>query len=217
MPSPAITGSDLLSPDPSAKEASGELWCGIDPGVTGALAFLRMGRVRPLIEAMVPMPVTVDPVPGKKSKKYDYDWAGVADALRHFAPARCIVEQQWPRPMEGIVSSFRSGGGYHGLLAVLQTLGLRYETVSPARWKNALGLRKQDKNLSRQLATQLMPEGRAMFARVKDHGPAEAALMVIWKARYEATPLTRSLGKRSGVRVHALADQSCRGDGPGAV
>ena len=204
MPSPTLTGS-LFSPVSSkAKESEGELWCGIDPGVTGALAFLRMGPVRPVIVAVVPMPVTREMKNGKLQGKADYNWAAVAEALRDYDPDYTVIERQWPRPHEGVVSSFKSGGGYQGLLAILATLELRHETVSPPTWKNALGLRGHEKNLSRELALKLLPEGGPAFARKKDHGPAEAALLILWKAKYETSPLARSLGSRGGPRTLEL-------------
>ena len=189
------------------------MWCGVDPGFTGALAFLRIGSVRPLIEAIVPMPVSAEKKLGKQSVRNEYDWPAVAQALRDFKPQRVILERQWARPREGVTSAFRSGFGFGGLSGVLAALGIETDLVAPASWKNDLGLRSSEKDMSRSLATMLLPEGTALFSRKKDHGAAEAALLVVWKAAYEHEPLTRNLGGR-GHRTHALAVQ---GDARGAA
>jgi hypothetical protein len=76
-----------------------------------------------------------------------------------------------------------------------------------------MGLIKQDKTVSRQLAAVLMPEGAALFARVKDHGLAEAALLVHWKALYEHTPLTYDLASGQSEREHPTIAAARRGDG----
>jgi hypothetical protein len=51
--------------------------------------------------------------------------------------------------------------------------------VSPAKWKKALGL-SADKGASRRRAIELWPERAQWFARVKDDGRAEAALIAYW-------------------------------------
>lgn len=51
-------------------------------------------------------------------------------------------------------------------------------SVAPARWKLAMGLRGADKHASRVLAAQLYPHAAQLFARAKDDGAAEAALLI---------------------------------------
>ena len=51
--------------------------------------------------------------------------------------------------------------------------------VQPASWKKHFGLNR-DKGLSRSLATQRFPEYAKLFARAKDDGRAEAALLALF-------------------------------------
>ena len=54
--------------------------------------------------------------------------------------------------------------------------------VPPSTWKKALGL-SADKNASRQRAIETWPEHVRTFARVRDDGRAEAALLALFGAR----------------------------------
>ena len=51
------------------------------------------------------------------------------------------------------------------------------ETVSPSTWKAAMGL-TSDKDKARERASFLIPTHKHLFARKKDDGMAEAALLV---------------------------------------
>jgi len=63
--------------------------------------------------------------------------------------------------------------------SVFGTLGVRVEYVSPQRWKKALGLGR-DKDESRMQAIERWPGSAGLFARKKDNGRAEAALIAFW-------------------------------------
>ena len=159
------------------------LICGIDPGVTGAVAFVVTGK-RPMLKGVVSMPV-LWPGAAKKARR-EYDWISLAGLLKAQRPDFVVLEQQWSRPREGVSSAFKAGLGYGGLLGLMAGLGLPHEVIQATTWKHPLQLRKQDKEASRQLAIRMMPEGSALFARKLDHGRAEAALMAYWKALSDA-------------------------------
>jgi crossover junction endodeoxyribonuclease RuvC len=65
---------------------------------------------------------------------------------------------------------------------VLAGLGIPTTYVTPQSWKRAAGL-TSDKSAVRLRAAQLFPDMAKHFARVKDDGRAEAALI----ARYGVT------------------------------
>lgn len=91
---------------------------------------------------------------------------------------RAVVEHVNGRPGQAGVFNFGFGTGIvHG---VLGCLGYEVETISPAKWKGAMGLQGSDKNASRALATQLFPHLAKKFARVKDDGRAEALLLAVY-------------------------------------
>jgi crossover junction endodeoxyribonuclease RuvC len=62
------------------------------------------------------------------------------------------------------------------------TAGFRMNVdwVTPQAWKKHYGLIKSDKNASRAKAQEVFPAYRDLFARAKDDGPAEAALIAMW-------------------------------------
>jgi crossover junction endodeoxyribonuclease RuvC len=160
--------------------------CGIDPGITGAFAFVEAGAETAKLLGVVAMPMTIEKIRKRKAraaKRTHYDWFAVAAILREHKPDLVILESQWPRPGEGVSSSFKAGMGYGGLLAVLATLGCAHEIVHSATWKAGMGLRGSKKEASRLLAIELMAEGRNLFARKMDHGRAEAALIALWRTR----------------------------------
>jgi crossover junction endodeoxyribonuclease RuvC len=57
-----------------------------------------------------------------------------------------------------------------------------YSLVIPQTWKKALGV-PADKNAARARACQLFPNMASKFARVKDDGRAEAALIALFGYR----------------------------------
>lgn len=157
--------------------------CGIDPGKTGALAFLSSDPVTLL--SVVPMPVTSAAGRRTQRTRNTLNWWAVAEALREGQPDLVVIERQGARPGQGVSSTFSIGFQYGGLLGILSALGLPFEIVEARTWKHALGLKGLDKNASRHRACELLPAGAAFFARQLDHGRAEACLIALWKIAYE--------------------------------
>ena len=98
------------------------------------------------------------------------------------APATITIEHVGPMPRDGAVSAFSFGHAF----AVVETVAALVAAnvtakVPPRTWKHAFGLRS-NKGESRALASRLLPEAAANFARVKDDGRAEAALLAIYGA-----------------------------------
>ena len=79
-------------------------------------------------------------------------------------------------PKQGVASTWTFAEGYGVVLGVLGALQVPVRLVTPRTWKEAAGLGK-DKNASRQRAVELWPHCSLLFARVKDDGRAEAALI----------------------------------------
>jgi crossover junction endodeoxyribonuclease RuvC len=151
---------------------------GVDPGFGGGLALLRDGE---LVHA-VPMPVME--VKGRTS----LDLVGIHGLLLAWAPQQAVMERVGPAPGQGISSTFRFGYGaglVHGLLVGLDVPVL---LVAPTVWKPAMRLAggKEGKAMARAQATRLWPHRATSFARVKDDGPAEAALIAHWHVLSEA-------------------------------
>lgn len=137
---------------------------GIDPGATGAIAHIdtdaRLLHVEdiPIFDGHVNAPVA----------------ATVLLAHGHITGA--FIERAHPMPNMGVSGAFRYGAGWGCLLGVLGALSIPVHHVGSAQWKRAAKLGR-DKSASRRLATELWPEHAERFARVKDDGRAEAALI----------------------------------------
>ena len=143
---------------------------GIDPGKTGALAAIdhHTGDIIDIADM---------PAIGKHVSA-----AGVAAWLidmAHNGQLVVALEDVTSSPQMGVVSAFsfgRSKGIIEGCVAA-RLAPIHY--ITPAKWKRDVGLRA-DKDAARQLATNTWPTWATTFARKKDDGRAEAALIAGW-------------------------------------
>lgn len=109
-----------------------------------------------------------------------------AAVVERFTPARACIERVGPMPKQGTASTFKFGRGLGVVEGVIGGAMIPVDYVSPAVWKRHFGL-GADKEQSRQKAIETWPESAALhFARVKDHGRAEASLIALWAARAKA-------------------------------
>lgn len=137
---------------------------GVDPGASGAIAALELDgslawvHDMPHHDGIVAPALVADLFHGTGS--FDAAW----------------VEDVHSMPKQGVSSSFKFGRAHGTVLGVLGALRIPIHLVSPARWKKAMGL-SRDKGASRRRAIELWPDHAQAFARVKDDGRAEAALI----------------------------------------
>lgn len=140
---------------------------GVDPGKSGALAVCDGDQLVTVID----MPE----VGGVVSPSL------VALALADLLPIdRAAVEKVNAMPRQGVTSTFTFGTSYGVVLGVLAALQIPVRFVRPTEWKKAYRL-SSDKELSRRRALDLFPEQAGLFARRKDEGRAEAALIALWE------------------------------------
>ena len=154
-------------------------YLGIDPGQTGALALINHdGRLVDVWD----MPV----VDKRVSPVLLADIITELDYGREFgAKLVAVVEQVASMPGQGVASTFKFGTSYGIVLGVIASRHLETIHVTPAKWKREMGLSK-DKGVSRRKAIDRWPAMARWFARVKDDGRAEAALLALW-AQQQAT------------------------------
>ena len=135
---------------------------GIDPGISGAVAFYfpQEGRVS----------VYDTPVAGNQ-----VDGAGLAHLINKYNPDVAMIEAVHSMPGQGVSSTFKFGMAYGIAIGTVAASMIPYHLVSPARWKKHFHL-TSDKDQSRALAIQFWPENKN-FGRKKDNGRAEAALL----------------------------------------
>jgi crossover junction endodeoxyribonuclease RuvC len=151
--------------------------CGIDPGLTGAVAILDANGT---LEALADTPTLSLKV--QRGSKQVYDVPGMAALLRPYTGqhAHVIIEESQPMPGQGTHSMFTVGLGYGVWLGILASLALPYTSIRPAVWKKAFSL-GQDKEASRLRAQQLFPGAELRLK--KHHGRAEALLLASYGLR----------------------------------
>ena len=150
---------------------------GIDPGMSGAIAFLSVSGV--LVE-VIDMPVTAVMI--GKTKRRQLMPAVLAKTLATRKITMAMIEEVGTRPGEGAVGAFSFGRGFGQIEGVLAGLGISYAMVRPQKWKKALDL-PANKSAARMYACRVWPGAAEMFARVKDDGRAEAALIGLYAAK----------------------------------
>lgn len=142
---------------------------GMDPGISGAVAVLMDDGS--LVDCF-DMPVFK--VKGKSH--IDVHRLGQFIAS-HREDARAVIELVGAMPGQGVTSMFTFGFAAGVLHGIVGALNMPLQTVSPRTWKAHFHLGK-DKDESRRTATRQWPTGP--FARVKDGGRAEAALIALY-------------------------------------
>ena len=138
---------------------------GIDPGVSGAVAMIHANGLAEVFD----LP-TIKAARGKSAMDID------TSALHHILtpsvmqyPHKIFIEQVTSRPRQA--GQFQFGVNYGRVLGVLEYLFDDVTHVSPQKWKQALGLRGEDKSMSVALAAELFPQLKDQL-----YGPRGAAL-----------------------------------------
>ena len=146
---------------------------GIDPGKSGAVAVLNQ---RGALVAVHDMPIVGPIVSAVLLDELVHDYV---DPLHDGPSGTAVIEDVHAMPKQGVTSSFSFGRSLGVAEGVLAGNGYSLRYVSPAKWKKALGL-TSDKGVSRRRAIEVWPNRASWFARVKDDGRAEAALIALW-------------------------------------
>jgi crossover junction endodeoxyribonuclease RuvC len=148
---------------------------GVDPGLNGALALWdsddRVLRVwdAPVLEIKV----------GRSARRKIYQDAAYAFIIEQAAPDRVVLEEVHGIKGQSASASFNFGAGFGLVRGVAAALKIPLTLVSTARWRARL-LVPPGKDGSRARASQLFPANAQAFARAKDDGRAEAALISLF-------------------------------------
>ena len=145
------------------------IYCGIDPGQTGAIAFVEGGELLDVVN----MPaISGEVVPHMLAQILDY---GLADHV--------TLEDVHAMPKQGVASTFKFGKNFGIAIGVIATTDLPLEFVRPQMWKGEFALNGKDKDAARLKAIELWPKQKEMFKLKKDVGKADAALIAEWARR----------------------------------
>lgn len=148
---------------------------GIDPGLHGALALVRMVGGTPRVEVH-DIPIHQVRINDGYRNRIDMDCAA-RWFVRHAPWIQCaIVEDVHAMPKDGPVQAFTFGYGVGVLHALCKAHGIPVQLVAPHTWKKKYGL-NADKHKSRAVASRFFPHNASVWNRAKDDGRAEAALL----------------------------------------
>jgi hypothetical protein len=153
---------------PPREEGDVTHYLGIDPGLTGAVAIVDLKG--DLID-VYDMPV-VDRQVNAVELALTFDTFPADEQI-------VAIERVGSMPGQGVASTFRFGVSYGIVVGVVGALGHRTLHPTPAKWKADMGL-TADKERSRKAAIDRWPKRAEFFARKKDDGRAEAALLALW-------------------------------------
>lgn len=152
---------------------------GIDAGLSGGIAVYDPTKAQ-LVTAW-DMPVHKEIVDRKNKITLDDEKldSQLADACKEYGVALICVEKVQSSPQMGVASAFKFGMTYGMTVRVARNNCLRVELVSPIRWKPRMMV-SADKKTSLALARRLW--GMTYFAKEKDDGKAEAAILAKYAA-----------------------------------
>lgn len=148
---------------------------GVDPGLSGALAFLGGGEL-----LIYDIPTLAIERNGKAKRQIDLTrLLGIllANSVEH-----CYLESVNAMPGQGVSSMFQMGRGFGQIEMAITACHYPVTYVSPMKWKKTMGVPK-DKDGARQRASQLMPQWAHNWDRKKDDGRAEAALIALYGSK----------------------------------
>lgn len=143
---------------------------GVDPGVSGAVAFYF---------PMVPSRIAVDDVPVAGG---EINIPELARMIRIHRPTLAVIERVHAMPKQGVSSSFNFGRSYGDVRGTISALGVPLHFVTPQKWKRHFGL-TADKEECRLRAINLFPHAAENFRLKKHDGRAEAALIALYGAQ----------------------------------
>ena len=148
---------------------------GIDIGVVGAVALISPeGEVLGSWD----MPVLNNGPAGRRAGNGPL----LAEIVAQSHATKAYVELVGARPEEGAVGAFAFGRSRGVVEGVLATLGIPVQLIAPSAWKRAIGIppgKEGAKDAARAEAIRRRPSKAGLFARVKDDGRAEAALIAV--------------------------------------
>lgn len=154
----------------------------VDPGLSGAVCFMRDGELLDVQD--------VPTLPDNSNRQVDIP--RICRWIDKWSPEYAIIENVQPMPSipgadglrrgMGAASSFRFGFAVGQLRATAACYGLKVRLIHPRVWKLHFGLKGPDKEQSRQCALRLLPTSEPYLARKKDHNRAESILLALYAA-----------------------------------
>jgi len=158
------------------------LTVGVDPGLTGAVGFLRNGEYLTLFDM-------VTTLKGTGSVKQEVDPIGLRRQFFAQIPQleedlAIALERVSAMPGQGSSSVFSFGDTYGCCRSVASLTGYPLYLVTPTTWKKHFGLGR-DKEESRALATRLFPGAELHLKKHADRSEALLMARWLWDTRFK--------------------------------
>jgi len=150
---------------------------GVDPGLSGALAFYAPASGEVEVFDMPTHVITQGQRRTQRSVLDDHQLAALIRDRAHRVKL-AVVEEVSAGPKQGATSMFRFGEAYGAARLAVVAAGIPLELVRPSVWKRVMRV-SADKDSSRRRASQLIPSASELWSRKKDDGRAEAALLAL--------------------------------------
>lgn len=154
------------------------IFIGIDPGLSGAIAWLKPATRE--VRAW-DMPVQEIMTGGKRKRHIDFAELNELFYTQLSGCTQAVLEQVGAMPGQGVTSMFSFGKSVGAVEMALAAHKMPYMTVTPQKWKRHFNLNK-GKDESRRLVQRIFPSAAHLVARVKDDGRAEAILLAHYAA-----------------------------------
>lgn len=150
--------------------------CGIDPGITGALAMIDTAHLDR---------VAIEDIP---TAAKEINVSELGNIIRTWRPGLVLLERVSAMPGNGSVSMFNFGRSYGIMQGAVCALDLPLTLISPRVWKRSFNL-NTDKEQARLYAIRMFPACAHHFKLKKHHNRAEAALLALHGAQNMAKAL----------------------------
>jgi hypothetical protein len=187
---PARENGTILSADLIGEGAT-MILAAIDPGTTGAIAFLDTDD--PMVVETIDIPTYS--LTKNNKRKHEVNISEMHSILAERQIGHCFIELQGSRPQQGITSAFNLGKSFGVALGIITAIGVPHTQVAPAHWKRVMQV-SRDKDGCRARASELRPNCAQQWRLVKHHNRAEAALLVLFGHR-----LLTSIANGAGARA----------------
>lgn len=152
------------------------LFVGIDPGLSGALAF----RSDEEMDVLSMPTLTITKTKGVRRVLDLTALANIIDdKTKNAARVSVFIERVSAMPKQGVASMFSFGESYGAIKGIVAANFLPMTLVTPVTWKAKLKV-SRNKDDARYRASQLMPRFAHLWARRSDDGMAEAALIAFY-------------------------------------
>ena len=148
---------------------------GIDPGISGAICFMKDGKIIDVIE----MPSMAE---GKKNKKQVnssqiFNEISLRIKSLNKNDIKVVIEHVSAMPGQGVTSMFNFGQSFGVLKGICSAMNLSMHFVRPVKWKKYFNLINTEKDASRTKAIEIFPYFSINLSKKKDANKADAMLI----------------------------------------